>query len=415
MDKKTKTLQGELRVSSENIGWRRRVELWLLNGEVTKNRGKYEKIVEHKNLFADTPILVAYVNGKIGDGHNMDETINADGTVSESFMSATAERIVGYFRDDEDIRTEEKDGKTWIVGNGYIWEWYARELVDKLEQQGRSGMSVSIETLIDKMHMDGDIEVYDAYQILGTTILGDDVNPAVESAMIRTLSVLDVDAIHDMTLRVASANEHPQKHSEKEKKSMNELETKFGGYKVLCSFGNTVVLQSEEGNELYVSSFERKDNEIVPGSIVTLAETFAAHEADKSALVKANADLESANATIASMTAKEHARRVSDVKNAITGRIAEIKKNRTIAENLCDGLMTDERIEAYAKMEKDGEFCGVDCAVKDVDSLCMNEIIKDDEAETQKRLNSAKKAYAWDFVKTDASKASDNMLSHLDV
>ena len=74
-------------------------------------------------------------------------------------MSATAERIVGWFRDESDIRLETIDNKVWIVGTGYIWKWYAQELVAKLRGQGRgkSEMSVSIETLIDEMHMDGDV------------------------------------------------------------------------------------------------------------------------------------------------------------------------------------------------------------------------------------------------------------------
>ena len=102
---------GTLRILSEVDGWRQKVELWLLNSDVNRNNWRYINLEKHKDLFAETPILVAYVGDQIGDGHNFEEVREADGSVTASFMASTAERIVGFFKSAADIRIEEKDGK----------------------------------------------------------------------------------------------------------------------------------------------------------------------------------------------------------------------------------------------------------------------------------------------------------------
>ena len=61
------SVRGELRVLAETEGLRQRVELTLPNGKTNTNNWRYENIAEHSKLFADTPILVAYVGEKIGD------------------------------------------------------------------------------------------------------------------------------------------------------------------------------------------------------------------------------------------------------------------------------------------------------------------------------------------------------------
>ena len=207
---------GSLRELAEGEGLLQKVEVMLLNDEINRNNWRYLNLEEHRKLFADTPLLVAYKGKKVGDGHNFDEVRNPDGTVTASFMSATAERIVGWFKSESDIRMETIGNKTWIVGIGYIWKWYAQELVAKLRGQGRAndGMAVSIETLIDEMHIDGKTEVYTKYQVLGTTILGDDVAPAVKDAAIRALSAIGTTGIRELTLRVAAANPQPTEESE---------------------------------------------------------------------------------------------------------------------------------------------------------------------------------------------------------
>lgn len=446
---------GALRILSEEEGLLQKVEVLLLNGEINRNGWRYENLDEHRKLFAETPLLVAYKGDKIGDGHNFDEVRNPDGTVTASFMSATAERIVGWFRAEDDIRLEAIDNKTWIVGTGYIWKWYAQELVAKLRGQGRgrSEMSVSIETLIDEMHMDGDTEVYTRYQILGTTILGDDVAPAVKDASIRALSAIGMTGIRELTLRVASVHPLPTREGEndqgedtegsgsedkKGKNRMNavrikELTPLFPGFRLVTATENSVVLCSDEG-DIYRAPYSVENGEIIPGAkvaanaVVTVGEGEDAiavpyedvrvQDAQKIAdltekLNAAELSAKNANETLDAMKKRENERRIEAVKNAVKARFDEVRENAEceLADDACSALLTDEKIAAYAALEdKDGKFCGDIAACRDVDALCMEAVIN---AGKKRRENSAHR-FAFDIKPEQAEKDGlDQMISNM--
>lgn len=249
---------GKLRVLSKEDEFLYKVEVWLLNSEVNRNNWQYLNLDEHRHLFADTPILVAYTGGKVGDGHNFRMKRDDNGEAYASFTDANAERIVGWFKNDSDIRIEEKDGVRWIVGDGTIWSYYARELADLLTEQGAEGMDVSIETLVDNYEVKNGVEVFENYQILGTTILGKGVNPAVAGAHIHALSLED--DLKDFKLKVASYMETAKETIQKGTKPMalnkvqlDELGKKFNGYKVVGASedGNHIALLSESDNCFY--------------------------------------------------------------------------------------------------------------------------------------------------------------------
>lgn len=427
---------GELRLLADNKNeWFVKVELWLLNDETNRNNWRYENLEQHRHLFANTPLLIAYKGNKIGDGHNFEEVTNSDGTVTASFMSATAERIVGYFRQDSDIRIEKADGKTWIVGTGYIWKWYAQELVKKLKKQGLQGMSVSIETLIDEMHKDGTTEVFTKYQVLGTTILGDDVSPAVADANIKLLSAIGLDEVRKMTLRVASEQKeaqqthtkNPQQKSKKgEKRPMKitELASKFPGFTVLAVDGKNVALLSDKGTP-YLSTAEKDGEEVIVGAKTEIAANASFTSGDTNMTVPVEAITEALNArifalesslkdvtdardtalkTLGDMQKAEKARRMSAVRKAIKDHFKEIRENAgvDIASDGCDDLLTDEKVEAFAGMEAGSEFCGEEAACREVDARCMAAILA---AKKQVR-NNAK--YAWDMTERDMDDHSDD-------
>ena len=186
------------------------VEIWLLSEKTNRNNWRYTDLRGNKNQFASTPILIAYVNGgkTIGSGHNFRMEYDAQGNEAPSFVDATSERIIGMMSENpDDIRIEQdEDGVEWIVGKGFIWKWYAKEAVEKVERDTAVGhpMSISIETLVTKFHVDEDgVEVEDEYKILGTTILGDGVTPAVEGAHIKALQEL-ASEFENLRIRAAS-------------------------------------------------------------------------------------------------------------------------------------------------------------------------------------------------------------------
>lgn len=420
---------GTLKILAEKDGWRQKAELWLLNDITNNNDWRYERLEEHKNLFAKTPILVAYVGDKIGDGHNFREVSNPDGSVIASFMSSTAERIVGFFDNDSDIRIEEKDGKKWIVGIGYIWQWYAQELVEKIKKQGLDGMSISIETLVDEMHKEGSTEVFTKYQILGTTILGDDVAPAVTGANIRALSALGVDKIREETLRVASMQEQKQKNPQSKTKKENKVTVmklkdlkngKFNGFRVVGVDGEKVALLSLDKNDAFVSTAVQDNGEIVEGVKTAVNATVVFGEGENEVKVALDAVIEDLTAENAELKAElnsvkegkeavekslktmqdaEMARRKEAVKNAVREQLAKNRENSLadIADNECDDLLTDEKVAKYSEMEEDGKFVGDEKARCDVDARCMSIIREQNKAKMQK-------AFAWEIPKTNSDK-----------
>lgn len=440
METKQLSFRGELLLLEKKEKRRQAVELWLLNDEVTENGGRYVKLAEHKNGFVNTPILIAYVGDKIGDGHNFDEIIEPNGEVKASFMDAFAERIVGWFDADESkIRLEEKDGKNWIVGKGYISTWYAPELTEKLRRQGARGMSVSIETLVWNVKTEDGVDVYEDYEILGTTILGDDVPPAVVGANVTILNSIGAEQLKKMTIKVASADKKP--HNKKSVKGENrmfdlkDLQAAFPAYKVLAAQDDRVIMLNGS-NVVVVANTKQEDEKIVAENEteVSLNASYALDENSSievavddilKAAVETNASLKSA--LDEAEKAKEAAEKAKDAALSALSKMQEAEKERRLAEvkrgletlakdleecygksvcsELLEKLTSAESLERYALMEdKDGRFCGLEAAKKDLD-FAYNE-----ERRKEAKINN-NKFYAWDYAKSDDGEKDENALT----
>lgn len=410
------SFQGNLRLL-EQKGWLQKVEVRLLNEDINRNNWQYKNLDAHRHLFAKTPLLCAYVGEKIGDGHNFKmRKDEKTGKEVPDFMDASAERIVGYFANDEDIRIEYIDGKKWIVGVGTIFSWYNRQLVDKLKERGE--LSVSIETLIDEMHFEGKTEVFTKYQILGTTILNEKVNPAVVGANIKTLQFTG--DIQELTMRVASYDEkqqekpikEPQTQKQKNEKgvtrtmakvrNLDDLRQMFPNYTVLGAKGQTVALRNEKGRCCSYTFLENEDT-VVPERIEEIAVNAVFGEGDdaisvsaeqlvgdvqvqlnstKTALDKATAENAELTAKINAMTEAERNRRKKAVETAVRQRVKQLKETSgcDIADNFCDDLLTDEALNEYAdRVDKNKAFCGDTDAVKEVNARCMELVEKERE------------------------------------
>lgn len=367
----------------------------------------------------------------------MDEKVNPDGTVSQSFMSATAERVVGYIPNDADVRIDNIDGVDWIVAEAIIFGWYAPELAERLKGTGtlsdsekrERAMRVSIETLIDEGYKQDDgTEVFERYRVLGTTILSDDTLEAVAGANIRALSAIGVDRLRDITrLRVASANKqslaaNQQTKTNKEKKksmiTVKELQKFLPDYKVLAVNGDMAALASADYATIYSCSVNMDNGEIVVGAknpvdkvSINDGDSCVEIETDKvvgelqAKCSQVEADLaaekdarEKAENEIKKMREKENERRCQAVKNAIENRLSEINANRAtkIEESVVAELKTDKAISAYAAMEDgEGNFVGENAARRDVDHRCMNMVLQQEA----QRANAAKSRFAWEIGK----------------
>ena len=197
------------------------VEIYCIRSGVNRNNWNFQNVEDCYQSFNGVPILCAYVGNRIGDGHNMSESVDPQtGERFWDFTGATAERIVGAISENaDDIRLEEIDGQTWVVAKGKLYRFYAKQLVDKIALRG--SMEVSAETEIYEEHMDGDTEVYTRWEALGVTILGDGVAPAVPNANVKALAELQDEF---KKLRVAAANLDNQEEDDGSEESEEDTE-----------------------------------------------------------------------------------------------------------------------------------------------------------------------------------------------
>ena len=262
------------------------------------------------------------------------------------------------------------------------------------------------------------------YEILGTTILGDHVQPAVKDARIVAWQAR-ANEFKELKLRAASFNnvsetendeiepmndeiENKPKSNNKgvrhtmNKQAIKSLADKFEGYRVvgLSEDGLRAALVDDHGGAFtYVFNAEDKGEvisaKITPANVkvcfsfdeenvldVDLADVnegivTARHNAEAKA-DELQTKLDSANGTIETMRASEHDRRVNAVNGIIDSTLAEI--NEAVENGDIDMSETADGIRAnaekYAAMEEDGKFCGDTQARARLMSLMINASIQ---------------------------------------
>lgn len=404
-----------------------RVEIWALNDRVNRNGWKYINLESHLPEFQDIPILTAYLrDGKvIGDGHNFDMRIDPKtGEQYASFTGADSERIVGWVPKDANIRIEPEGDTKWVVVTGYLWTWYARELVEKIAGQG-GGMEVSIETLVTKEHRENGYDVEEQFIVLGVTVLGDGVSPAVAGASIKSLAELR-SSMKDEILKAASyiGEKEPETQkttNPKERKKITMIPTMrqlaeagkaFEGYTCvgLSEDGMRVALLSADHAPFFYAFSETDKGNVIPERIKAASAivTFKADEMETEAsldtvmapaLNSLNAaekrvkDLEvnvqSLTEKLDGMEKREKARRLQAAKDAAKAALDKFNANRDEDRkfncDILDGL--NSRIEAGEFTECEDKECnwvGDKMVANEVAVLCMAEQAKQDAADKAK-------------------------------
>lgn len=449
MEQKVKATEGKIKLLASNNKFLYPVEIWALNEKVNRNGWKYTKIASRLELFRNIPILIAYEAGGrvVGSGHNYDLRRDENGEEYASFTAADAERIVGWVHDKANIRIEkDEEGTDWVVMDSYLWSWYSKETVDAIASEQGAGMSVSIETLVTEEHMEGDVAVEDDYVVLGITILGRGVSPAVESARIKSLNHLSEmrEAMHSNVLKAASyiedrnenvqgknnSNERVTKLTYFSRKQCAELSKRFDGYTVIAAAqGDKVIhvaLLSDNGD---IAKYEMNsiDETIAVERIkacegtvtfdcdncdnaeencdnamtVDLSEAIAAmnevvskaNEAREKAeedLRKANESITAAMGTIADMRNAENARRVQSAKETAKRTLSAFNANSAfeVSESVLEAINNDIDSGVYTeRVNSDGAWVGDAEVELRVKAICADEQQKFNQANAEKNKN----------------------------
>jgi hypothetical protein len=437
-EQKYGSFTGKLKVLAQEDEFLFKVQLYLLNSAINRNNWQYLNLEKHRHLFENTPILVAYVNNghTVGSGHNFEMKTDREGNEYASFTAPDAERIVGWFPDESKVRVENISGVDWIVGEAKIWAWYSKELVDVLKSaQGTDGMDISIETLITDMHMEGNTEVYDSYKILGTTILGRGVTPAVAGANVKALSVSD--SLEKLKLRVA-AYELDKKSQEKSTKKgvkqlMNrkkkaEIQAQFPDYRVLeaTEDGLKIILLSKKDGMAYKYEFVDGETTIVAERIKPCAaittfkinedeavevDVAEVNEAVSAELEKANEDKETAEKEnkalqekMDAMEAKEKKRRVMEAKSMVRTEFTkfneDMDEDEKVDEAVCKEIEDKADNGEFTECEnKDGDWCGAEKACEELLAKCAKSL----SVAKSKKASKNNSTFAWDNFKKNSS------------
>ena len=219
---------------------------------------------------------------------------------------------------------------------------------------------------------------------------------------------------------------------------LEDLRPMFPNYTVLGVKDQTVALLNEKGRTCSYTFLDENETTVAPERIaeITVNSVFGEGEnaieisaeqllgsvqaqlnSTKTALDDATAENTRLTQKINEMTDAEKKRRKKVVEKAIKERLDENRKDcgADIDEHLCDDMLAEDCIGKYAEMEKDGEFCGDNAAVDEVDARCMRKIKEANKAKN----NAAKSKYDWenggngseDEPKNSVKTAIDNILN----
>ena len=444
MKSKKPVATGQLKVLQRLNPYEFGVELWLLRDGENRNKWSYQNIDKYYKTFVGQPILIAYVMGKIGDGHNSQLKVDPrTGEEYYSYTDGTAERIVGTLSDDErDFSLQKRDGQTWIVAKGRLFAFYAKETVDEIVRTGR--MDVSVETLTYESHMEGDVEVITNFRGIGVTILGAGVAPAVPGANIARLAALD-EEFKTLKLKAASLQKAPDKNSAPDngslshkgvkdlktynKRQLAELAARFTDYKVLAAGEKDgkvyVCLLAKDGAYKYYV-IENAAETIVPERFQSMSvnttmqvgedcitmeaqdfmelvgmENTARLNAAETKVNSLSKELEAANAQLDAMREFENKRRLNAAKDKAKATLAKFNANREqkVAESAIDSILTDIEAGLYTNScDKDKNWTGEAEVAKAVYAVCGAAVEKMDAEAAQRNRT----VYAWDKFKNNS-------------
>ena len=441
-----------IKVLSQDSDLNYDVLITCMRSGINRNKWDYQNVEQYAHTYAGTPILCAFVNGKIGDGHNFEEIEKANGDVEYDFRGQTAERIVGCISENpEDIWTEERDGYVWVMAKGKLWRFYNSQLVDQIAKQKE--MEVSCETMVEESYMEGDIEVFTKWFGLGCTILGAGVAPAIPGAKIQEFaalseefkkaclkaaaykgdSVQEEEKIEEPKADETTNKPHNSTNNAKEsnmtkfsKKQVAEIASKFEGYTVLAAgqdeAGIHVCLMSADGVTATYTMDSLEDT-VAPEKIIKVNAQVAFAGADwemavdayevidnllaenvraNASLEKATADLQEANDRITKMVENEMNRRVSAAKATAQDTLTKFNSNRMnpVADSVLEPIMASIDNGEFSGFENEnGEWLGEEEVRTKVLASCAADVMQKDAAEA----NARKKQFIWEGLKNDAS------------
>lgn len=149
-----------------------------------------------KNSVAYSPVLANIVKNDNDEwdygGHDINTEIKMDYNGNVVIEEEYVERPVGVFLNNStEIKYDEELDVNYIQAYAVLWDTYSKA-IDILKRDGVKDVSVEIEVTQGELRDDGYYEIQE-YNILGTTLLGQNVLPAIEGSKVEMCFSLNDD------------------------------------------------------------------------------------------------------------------------------------------------------------------------------------------------------------------------------
>jgi len=161
------------------------VEILVMHDQINLNQSNFDfEVIDNdttKESIKNIPIL-GYIKKVDGSdfqdfaGHEM-EVVFKNGEIKVTYL----ERPIGVIPETNSYEYVEKDGKKYVKVIGFLWKDYLNDGYEIL--QDNPNKSVSMEIVVDayEVRKDGIVDIK-AYRYTGITVLGDNVDPAMDGA-----------------------------------------------------------------------------------------------------------------------------------------------------------------------------------------------------------------------------------------
>ena len=182
------------------------VKIRIMSSGVNWNGSDF--VIDSLEMAKDTvsyaPILANIVKRDDGEldanGHDIDFEMKIDYMGNISFKETYIEKPVGVFLANScERKYDEEDNVYFLEAYGYIWKQYS-DMYDILKRDEKKDVSVEIEVQDGSYRDDGIYEIR-GFNVLGCTILGNGVLPAIDNSRVEFNFSLAKDEEYENNLR----------------------------------------------------------------------------------------------------------------------------------------------------------------------------------------------------------------------
>lgn len=329
-----------------------KVRIKIMHSGLNLNGSNFSQpaIDKAKETCKNIPILafIKQIDGsdeKDFKGHEWELKITSDG-LKYHYLG----RPIGMIPESNNYSFEmDEDGKPFVFVDGYIWNDYANEALEILEQAGSK--KVSMEILVDEYeYLDSYVDILE-YRYTGIAILGDDVSEAMVGAKIDVVK-FSQNAISSMMMELNSAiasftaEKTEEETQETEFTEADEKDASENQEKTEENFESTESTESDVENETFEMGKTEESSDSSSSETSQTEENFSETQEE-------NSKTEEADSTI-SMSGSEYEEKINSLTQELDGLKSEFQNLTEQYKALVATVEIREK-EELSKIEKENK------------------------------------------------------------